>query len=85
MVKNLKVMDNKGKLVFEGKYLNGKMWTGKRKEFYYHKNELKFDGEIKKGIRWNGKGKEYEQGYLTFDGEYIDGEKIGNKCVEEKI
>ena len=77
--------DNKGKLVFEGKYLNGKMWTGKRKEYYYHKNELKFDGEIKKGIRWNGKGKEYEQGYLTFDGEYLDGEKIGNKCVEEKI
>ena len=50
--------------MFEGEYLNGKRWNGKRKK-YYKNGELKFEGEYLNGVR-NGKGKEYDE-----DGENI--------------
>ena len=61
------------------------MWSGKRKEYYCCNNEIKFEGEIFEGIRWNGKGKEYDGGKIVFDGEYINGERVGNKCLKESI
>ena len=44
----------KGKLIFEGEYLNGER-NGKGKEFNYN-GELIFEGEYLNGKRWNGKG-----------------------------
>ena len=42
-------------------------------------NKLIFEGECKNGKK-NGKGKEfYELGYVKFEGEYINGEKIKGK------
>jgi len=45
--------DFNGKLIFEGKYLNGER-NGKGRE-YYNDGKLKFDGEYLDGKRWNGK------------------------------
>ena len=63
-------------MVFEGEYLNGDKWNGKRKEYYNGK--LRFEGEYSNGKR-NGKGKEYDDGKLIFDGEYLDGERVKDK------
>ena len=38
------------------KYLNGKRWNGKGKEYYYDNGKLKFEGEYLNGKRWNVKG-----------------------------
>ena len=43
------------KLIFEGKYLNGKR-NGKGKEYYYNSDKLKFEGESKNDKKWNGLG-----------------------------
>ena len=80
------------KLLFEGKYLNGK-GNGKGKEYA---GKIIFEGEYLNGKRWNGKlygsaknivyelknGKGfikefYESGNLKFEGEYINGERNG--------
>ena len=43
-----------GELEFEGKYLNGKWYCGKK----YYKGKLEFEGKFRKGYRlWNGKWK----------------------------
>jgi len=61
----------KGKLKFEGEFLNGKKWNGKG----YNK-EGKIDYEINKG---NGKIKEYyDNGGLKFEGQYLNGKIAGN-------
>ena len=64
--------DFKGKLKFEGEYLNGKK-NGKGKE-YCSTGKLIFEGEYINGKR-NGKGKEYHYIYdnLIFEGEYLNG------------
>ena len=82
---------NTKKLIFEGKYLNGKR-HGKGKE-YYENGYLKFKGEylngyIKNGKGYNlngnlilkieksGKGKEYySNGKIQFEGEYLNGRR----------
>ena len=46
----------KGKLIFEGEYLNGEK-NGKGKEYY--KGKLIFEGEYLNGERWNRKRKKY--------------------------
>ena len=43
--------------MFEGKYLNGKRWNGKSREYNYN-GKLKFEGEYLNGER-NRQGKEY--------------------------
>ena len=76
----------KGKLLFEGEYLNGK---GIGREFYCYQPLrygptntpqqyiLIFDGEFLNGER-HGKGKEYDYyGELIFDGEYLNGKRHG--------
>ena len=67
-----KEYDSKGKLKFEGEYLNGK-----RKE-YNCNEELEFEGEYLNEERWNGNGKEYNsKGELEFEREYLNGKRKG--------
>ena len=64
-------------IVFEGNYLNGKR-NGEGKE-YNEKKELIFTGKYLNGKKWEGIEKQYdeESGMLTFESEYIKGEKNG--------
>ena len=52
---NGKEYDYRGRLKFEGEYLNGEKWNGKQKE-YYRKGRLKFEEDYLNGKR-NRKGK----------------------------
>ena len=66
---------NKGKLKFEGEYLNGEK-NGKGKEFD-RKGNIIFEGEYLRGSRWNGKVKEFNyNGKLIYEGEYLNGKEI---------
>ena len=69
----------KGKIIFEGEYLNGKR-NGQGKEFDYDDDNLQFKGEYLNGKR-NGLGKEYNNnnGKLIFEGEYLNGKKWTGK------
>ena len=59
----------KGKLQFEGEYLNGKKHE-KIKE-YFNNGDILFEGEYLNGKK-HGKGKEYHLGgKLRFEGEYL--------------
>ena len=65
----VKEYNDKGILVLEVEYLNGKR-NGKGKE-YYEDDKLGFEGEYLNGFK-NGKGKEYYvNGKLKFEGEYL--------------
>ena len=70
----VKEYDDKGDLIFEGKYLKG-LKNGKGKE-YFRNNQLIFEGEYLNGLR-NGKGKEYFNVKLKFEGEYLNGKRNG--------
>ena len=73
----VKEYNYKGKLKFEGEYLNGKK-NGKGKEYHYN-GKLEFEGEYLIGYK-NGKVKEYDyNGYLEFEGEYYYGLKWNGK------
>ena len=48
----------KGRLIFEGEYLNGEKCNIIIKDYYYD-SKLEFEGEYLNGYR-NGKGKEYD-------------------------
>ena len=72
----------KGKVIYEGEYLNGKR-NGKGKEF--HENgRLKFSGTY---LNWerNGKGIEYNyDGTIRYEGEFLYG-KLWNCKINDKI
>ena len=68
MVKG-KEYDVNGKIVFIGEFLLDKKWDGKG----YDENG-KVIYELKNGT---GKVMEYDNGYLKFEGEYLNGEKNG--------
>ena len=71
----IKEFNNKGKLLFEGEYLNGKR-NGKGKEFGFE-GKVCFEGEYLNGKR-NGKGKEfYLTGKKLYEGEYLNGKRNG--------
>ena len=82
-----KEYNNKGEVIFEGKYKNGER-NGKGKE-YDDKGELIFEGEYLNGNRFNGKeydndnDKIYEyKGGIVFKKEYYDNgrwEKVWNR------
>ena len=77
----IKEFNEKCKLIFEGKFINGNR-VGRE---YNYKNELIFEGEYKNGIRWNGKGKE-ENNLIIFIGKYKNGIRIGKEYYSnEKI
>ena len=64
----IKEYDYKGKLEFEGEYLNG-LRNGKGKE-YYENGNLKFEGEYLNNKK-NGKGKKYDDnGKLKYEVEF---------------
>ena len=70
------------KLLFEGKYLNGKR-NGEGYE-YNDKGKLIFAGLYLNGKR-NGKGYEYnDKGKLIFEGEYLNGKKLNGKRYDGK-
>ena len=65
-----KEYDEYGELLFEGEYVNGKIWNGK---IYNIKGNI--ECEIKDG---KGHIKEYDKnGELLFEGEYLNGERKG--------
>ena len=61
---------NKGKIKFEGEYLNNKKWNGKG---YDYNGKCVY--EIKEG---KGYVKEYDNDKLSFEGEYLNGLENGN-------
>ena len=57
-------------MIFEGEYLDGKIWNGKGKN-YDSNGCLIFEGEYKNGLK-EGYIKEYHNnGKLKFQGEYL--------------
>ena len=76
---NGKKYDNQEKLLFEGEFYKGKMWTGK---VYYPKSNIIY--ELK-----NGKGfiKEYynennvDYSNMLYEGEYLNGERHGKAKI----
>ena len=63
-------------MIFEGEYLNSKIWNGKGKEFDCINNEI-FDGVYLKGQK-NGYIKEYgSYNKLKYEGNFINGLKDG--------
>ena len=83
--------DLRGKILFEGEYLNGKKWNGKRNNYSYD-GKLIFEEEYLNGKRWKGKGykKNFEikngifkgieynnYGKVEYKGEYLNRERNG--------
>ena len=76
----MKEYNNKAKLIFEVKYLNGQR-NGTGQEYY--EGKFIFKGDYLNGKRWNGKGKEIDNfGRLTFKGEWKDGKKWNGKFIK---
>ena len=73
--KTYKEYDRRGRLLFEGEYLNGK-YNGKGKEYNFIDGKLEYEGEFLNG-KWNGKGKKYYKGKLEYEGEYINNIRNG--------
>ena len=70
--KTYKEYDRRGRLLFEGEYLNGK-YNGKGKE-QNDRGDLIFVGEYKNNEKYFGIIKEfYEDGVLKYEGEFIKG------------
>jgi len=77
-----KEYDYDGTLMFEGEYLNGKRWKGKR-TIYYYSSHLYFEGSIL-NREIEGKGKEYySNGELRFIGEIHDGYRWNGKGYDK--
>ena len=92
-----KEYNDKGKLEFEGEYLNGKKLKGKE----YHENgKIAFEGEYLNGKKLKGKGYDekgkiiyelnsenndikeyYHNGQLIYEGKYLNGERNGKGKV----
>ena len=67
-----------GKIIFEGKYVNGKKWKGIEYIYDEYNGHLIFECEYKNGKK-EGKGKEYDRynGDLIFEGNYLNGKRNG--------
>ena len=68
-----------GDLIFEGEYINGKIWNGKGKEFNSYGKKV-FEGEYLNGKKWNGYAEITERidGFnseLVVKISYVEGEK----------
>ena len=66
--------DQKGNIIYEGKYLNGKRFNGKGKELRIN-GSLKFEGEYFEGEKWNGRGTEYDRDNKLIEVDYCQGSK----------
>ena len=83
------------KKLFEGKYLNGKIWNGKgynidgNLEYIINNGagkvkEYNYEGDLEFEGDYlngekNGKGNEYNNGKLIFEGEYLFGKRRNGK------
>ena len=65
-----KEYNDKGRLKFEGEYLNGKR-NGKGREFDNNEN-LIFEGIYYNDKRWCGKGIKNDEKFLIFEGKNLD-------------
>ena len=90
-----KEYNEKGELIYEGKFINGKKFEKKLESIYDNKNENSFNGECyeKKyyngnllfegnyiNKKRNGKGKEYDYyGNIVFEGEYLNDKRWNGK------
>ena len=72
-----KEYNEKGKLIFKGKYINGKK-TGKVIEYGFINNldYVKAKGEFLNGEKF-GIWKEYDSDNLEFEGKYLNGKRDG--------
>ena len=93
--------NNKGKLVFEGEYLNGKpsnnkiynndniklnLYNGLNQVKKYEYGKLIFDGVYLYKEKLIRKGKEYYyNGVLEFEGEYLNGKNGMEKYIILKV
>ena len=91
-----KLYKYKGKLIFEGEFINNHRKNGRS----YVDGRLEFEGEYLYYKKWNGKGydeegniiyelkngngkvREYDGKYLVFEGEYLNGIKLYGKGNE---
>ena len=74
--------DNKGALISDGKYNNGKM-NGTIREYNVYRETI-FFGEYKNGKR-NGEGEEYNnEGKIIFKGEYLNGFRNKGKFYDNE-
>ena len=79
---NIIKLYERGKLVFEGEYLNGEI-NGKGNE-YSIKGKMIYNGEYMNDKR-NGKGKEYDsEGKLIFEGDFYNGKKWNCLTYDKK-
>jgi antitoxin component YwqK of YwqJK toxin-antitoxin module len=75
--------DLNDELLFEGEFVNGKIWKGKGKE-YFEDGKVKFEGEYLNGKKMK-KGKLFDKaGFIEFEGEFVNGEKWNGKGREYK-
>ena len=84
-----KEYNEKGDLIFEGEYLNGKKWKGAKKIYDIINGELIFEYEYLNGKIVHIKEYDKYNQELLFSGDYINGERKGNgveyKIIYEKI
>ena len=70
-------------LIFEGEFLDGKIWNGKGR--YYSEEGIEFEGTYLNGRRWNGYYSEYDEyGDIIDSGKYINGKFKSDKQAEEE-
>ena len=76
--------NKKGKLIFQGEYLDGQKWKGQLKEYDDITGKLILEYEYLNGII-EGEVKEYDKynGDLLFEGKYLNGKRNG-KGIEYK-
>ena len=77
-----KEYDDKGQLIFEGEYLNGKKLEGKE---YRYDGTLIFEGKYNKGEKWSGKINQYGYNSLVFEGEYLNGKRHKGKEYKDNF
>ena len=84
MVNYMKKINGKENiLIFQGKFLDGKIWNGKGKE--YSEEGIEFEGTYLNGRRWNGYYSEYDDyGYIIDSGKYINGKFNSDKQVRKR-
>ena len=73
---NGKEYNEKGDILFEGEYYDGKKWNGTEKEYDEDTNNLIFEYKYSNG---KVKAKEFDKfnGDLLFEGEYLNGKRNG--------
>ena len=69
-----KEYDTNGNLLFDGEYLNDKIWNGYVNEIIDEYDWFRFEGEYLNGKKWNGKGIDRKR--ITIIYELNDGKEL---------